>query len=76
MGKNKKTKYTHTGIVKCLVNPAETYKANLRRIGKWWETKQGRRFDKYGLEKGHSDHVKWGIPDSWRLEIKTIEKVG
>lgn len=76
--KTKYWKYTHTGVVvgAQAKNAKVSYLADLRRVGKWWETRQMcRRFDKDGLEKGHWDMVKWGYGGGdWKLKIETVKK--
>lgn len=68
------TKYTHTVYIRN-VGTNERYKADVRKVRKWWETRGGRRFDIDGYEHGHYEHIKWGIKDTWRMEIETLERI-
>lgn len=73
-----KTAYTHTGIVKGNYGDeyCVDYRAPLRRVGKWWETKGGRRFDGEGRRKGYFVILSWGGGEPrWSLDISTIERV-
>lgn len=72
----RKTVYTHRARVVGIRGGAlgKEYWAPLRKVGKWWETKEGRRrFDKFGVEGG-SNH-RWRRYNLWRLEIETLERI-
>lgn len=68
------TKYTHSCRIRGLHddNKTETYCADVRRVGKWWDTKSGRRFDLNGFMKYHMVH---GVPGRWRMELETLERL-
>lgn len=72
----RKTVYTHRARVVGIRGGAlgKQYWALLRKVGKWWETKeQRRRFDKTGAEKGcNHQHAQYML---WRLDGETLERI-
>jgi len=71
-------RYTHRGRVHRIQWGSEKseYWAELRKVGKWWETKGtegvsfSRRFDKLGNHKDYG----FGVP-GWRLDIDSITPI-
>lgn len=66
----KKTKYTHKGRIFGITKETEgkEYWADLRKVGKWFETRGRRRFCKAG-------NSKYFPYDSWRLDIDSIKSI-
>jgi len=71
-----KTVYTHRGRIVGIRGEVlgQQYWAELRRVGKWWETKEKRRrFDKFGVKGGIN--YRYRRYTHWRLEIETLERI-
>jgi hypothetical protein len=70
------TKYTHIGTVIGIgpTTEGQRYRTELRKVGKWWETRQlRRRFDAVGNERvTDCSHRKYTL---WRLDADSIARI-